>query len=108
MAIQDRFSYMSVKGPIYYTILFILNDLIRTIIPLIVISKEVTVTVTKKQQYPPHPPHSHLYSHGGYKKEFDSITSSKTQNSVDIENSSPGVSDGLNWARYMSIRNRKN
>jgi hypothetical protein len=100
MEIQTQFASMSLSGPVVFTIGFILNDFIRTVLPPWVIWQEVKVAVTTRQQQ---------RSFSSSKDHPLSPSSPKNspfpQSPANEMVSKP--SGDLNWARYLSLRNRR-
>jgi hypothetical protein len=92
MEFQNQFANMSLSGPVIFTIGFVLNDVTRTLLPPWIIWEEVKVSVKSRRQR-------------------DSDQSATKGHSSDLNKpstiSSPSSAVGLNWARYLSLRNRK-
>jgi hypothetical protein len=105
MEIQTQFSSMSVSGPVIFTIGFILNDLIRTVLPPWVIWQEVKVAVTTRQQL--QRSSSSLKDHPSSPFPSAKKNSLFPQSPTDEIKPSASTSGDLNWARYMSLRNRR-
>lgn len=99
MEIQTNFASMSVSGPVVFTIGFILNDFIRTVLPPWVIWQEVKIATNRQQQQ--------QLSLSSSKDHPLLLESSKSQSPTNDKGSNSLETGDLNWARYMSLRNRR-
>jgi hypothetical protein len=95
MEIQNQFANMSLSGPVVFTIGFILNDMTRTLLPPWIIWEEIKVAVKNRQSRT----NGQLGAGKGHANDFNKLASPT--------NSPSHPATGMNWARYLSLRNRK-
>ena len=119
LEIQSGFANIHLSNPTILTIGFFANDIIRLIIPPLIITHEVnTVVKNNQQKYSPSDHDDHKYGNinkgefctlsSSVMKDMDSNGAKEGNISSNSNNfpSSPSNKQSLNWGRYLSMRQK--
>lgn len=98
---QNRFENISVQHPTVFTLTLVLYNLLRLVVPLIILGHEVKAVVTAVSRS----------ARDGRKKQQHALekvgSDAREKHSAGFSNS-VGDSSDINWAKYLNMRKRRN